>query len=512
MKLTIARKLSIGFGIVILIILVNMLLTYVMSRNNRRLNDEISTIFEPSAALLSELNNQISNSKMLIKSWVYIDKVVDTPEKLKLKELHDRIFPDLNSKILEISLLWKINSSNEQQERFNSISKYITDSLFTQHKIIMNKLTSMASYDDPLVMFEISPMVEGNGSLMVQTDKVIGDINKLQIDLNAKVAELRNEMDSSFSRFQIFTIIAGLIVILVTIIVSVWITRSIVDPLRKAVSFSQNIENGDLTAKVDIHQHDEFGDLAEALMRMQGKLSEVIGSFISGADNIAEASSQMNESSKSMSMNSANQAASAEEISSSIEEIAANIQQNTENSMQTERISLHAANEMKRVNESAKNSAASMKKIAERISIIGDIAFQTNILALNAAVEAARAGEHGKGFAVVAAEVRKLAERSKIAAEEISSLTHKSLTDSDEATKQLEAILPEIERTAKLVQEITAANLEQNSGIDQINNSIQQLNLITQQSASSAEKMSTNSDDLAQLANDLKGSAEYFNV
>jgi len=165
---------------------------------------------------------------------------------------------------------------------------------------------------------------------------------------------------------------------------------------------------------------------------------------------------------------------------------------------------------MKRVKDASEESLLSIRNIAEKIAIVNDIAFQTNILALNAAVEAARAGEHGKGFAVVAAEVRKLAERSKIAAGEIEMMSKTSVNATNESAKLINEMLPEIEKTARLVQEITAASMEQNSGADQINNALQQLNQITQQNAAASEEMATGSEELSAQAEQLKETVSFF--
>jgi methyl-accepting chemotaxis protein len=213
-----------------------------------------------------------------------------------------------------------------------------------------------------------------------------------------------------------------------------------------------------------------------------------------------------------MSQGASEQASSAEEVSSSMEEMAANIQQNTENARQTEKIALNASDGINRVNDASDQTLKYMQDIADKVSIIGEIARQTNILALNAAVEAARAGEHGKGFAVVAAEVRKLAERSQVSAVEIDTLTKNSVRATEESGKLLAAIAPEIGKTAKLVQEIAAASIEQNSGADQVNNAIQQLNQVTQQNAAASEEMATSSEELASQAQQLLEMISFFKI
>jgi methyl-accepting chemotaxis protein len=231
-----------------------------------------------------------------------------------------------------------------------------------------------------------------------------------------------------------------------------------------------------------------------------------------GADNIAAASMQMSSTAQQMSQGATEQASSTEEVSASMEEMTSNIMQNTDNAMQTDKISTVALNGVNKVGVAAKESLVSIKEIAQKITIINDIAFQTNILALNAAVEAARAGEQGRGFAVVAAEVRKLAERSKIAADEIGILSKSSVEVTEGAGKLMEDLTPEIQKTAKLVQEIAAASQEQNNGAEQINSAVQQLSMVTQQNAAASEEMASGAEELAGQADQLKDIVSFFNI
>lgn len=285
------------------------------------------------------------------------------------------------------------------------------------------------------------------------------------------------------------------------------------NPLKGMKNNIDELAAGNLKIEIDketARKKGELGDMAKSTEKLLQQLLQIASKIHESSNNLIELSERINQDASMLSQGAADQAASAQQVSSSMEEMVANIQQNTDNSKQTEIIAVESAAGIMKGNGSVITAAESMKKIAEKISIIGDIAFQTNILALNAAVEAARAGEHGKGFAVVAAEVRKLAEHSKVAADQINELSAQGVKISETAANELSTIAPEIEKTAKLVQDITAASIEQNSGAEQINSALQRLNLVTQQNALSSDQLAHGSVLLAKEAENLKEITTFF--
>jgi methyl-accepting chemotaxis protein len=310
-------------------------------------------------------------------------------------------------------------------------------------------------------------------------------------------------------------ILAGLSIgtmLLVSLIVYLLFRFLALKPIDRLNAVVVQVAAGDLTQSVDAETGDEIGMLFSSIKAMVLKLKEVVIGVKTSADNVASGSRQLSAGSEQMSQGTTEQAASAEEASASIEEMHATIRQNADNAVATEKIAQKSADDALVSGQAVSEAVNAMKDIAGKISIIEEIARQTNLLALNAAIEAARAGEHGKGFAVVAAEVRKLAERSQVAAGEISRLSNSSVGVAERAGSMLTKLVPDIQKTAELVQEISASSKEQASGADQINSSIQQLNKVIQQNAGAAEEMASTAQELSSQADQLLDTVGFFKV
>jgi len=328
----------------------------------------------------------------------------------------------------------------------------------------------------------------------------------------AKAMALDAQLTERGRSSAFWQILAGVVVVGLAVIL-LWIAAgSITRPIIKGVRFAELVASGDLSQTLDVQAKDEVGQLANALNTMVSKLKDVVENVKTASGNVASGSQELSGSSKEMSQGATEQAAAAEEASASMEQMNANIRQNADNALQTEKIAQQSAQNAKQGGEAVAKTVHAMKDIAEKISIIEEIARQTNLLALNAAIEAARAGEHGKGFAVVAAEVRKLAERSQAAAAEISNLSSSSVEISVEAGQMLEKMVPDIQRTAELVQEIAAASKEQEAGADQVNKAIQQLDQVIQQNASASEEMASTAGELNSQADQLQEIIAFFKI
>ena len=388
----------------------------------------------------------------------------------------------------------------------------------TEREIAESILKKLAKYkkavDDAI---DLSIVDVNTGMSAMQTaDYDFQDMNQdfqQLVELETKFARGGYEgAMAAFGKVLAALVVIAVLALVISLATALWLTNRITRPLRAAASAAKRLAEGDMTVNITRASKDEVGELLDAMGTMSARLKDVVGEVRASAHALSSASEEVSTAAQSISQGASEQAASVEETSASIEQMNASITQNSENANVTDGMAVRAAKQAGEGGEAVEQTVQAMKEIAKKISIIDDIAYQTNLLALNAAIEAARAGEHGKGFAVVAGEVRKLAERSQVAAQQIGEMAESSVAVAEKAGKLLAEIVPATKNTSDLVQEIAAASQEQSSSVGQINTSMTQLNQITQQNASSSEELAATAEEMSSQADKLQHVVSFFKV
>ena len=492
MKLTIRTKLTLGFvGILILGSAVSVGILTVLSRSVDQLRDVI------------ESDDVVSHKSLEIR--------------YDMLQMSDAMRGFLLDPTNQLERQRKIDADNELSRDVEQIGKLTDDAVIT------HKLQQAADLDASTLNRledEISALTAA-GKLAEARQLYAGDYLRVRTQQEGMIAEMEQQAEKTknealasatavYRQAQTVTYVLLALLIGIGLVLAVLVARGLAEPVRAATEHLKAMATGDLTRRLEVRSRDEMGEMAEHFNTFADEMERIIGEVRAGATQLSSAATQISASSQALSQGTSEQAASVEETTSSLEGMNTSVVQNADNSRAMEQMAMKGARDAEDSGRAVSETVDAMKTIAEKITIIEDIAYQTNLLALNAAIEAARAGEHGKGFAVVATEVRKLAERSQAAANEISGLASGSVRVAEHSGSLLAELVPAIRKTAELVQEVAAASAEQSVGVQQINRAMSTVDQVTQSNASAAEELASTAEEMAAQAESLQQLMDFF--
>ena len=533
-NLRIGVKLGVGFALMLVLLII---ITIFAAVNLKKLDDNTQKITEVTYTKIKYANETQTHIKDIV-SGIQLLMIIDAGERKAQDEKIRQLRADYREIMDQLEKL-------EQTEEGKALLVKVNDAIAAARE-------ANARVEELCLANETVEAILHFNKVALPLDNKIFETFALLVKFQeAQMEAAHEEAIATYQTTRNMMVMLALVAIFLGIFVSVVITRSITVPVARSVLLAEEIARGDFSTRLNFAMTDEIGQLSQSLDRMadnlqkqadiaeaisQGNLTvdvqlasdkdqlgkalkqmveylnDIVRQVMVASDNVSSGSQALSAAAQEMSQGATEQAASAEQASSSIEEMTANIRQNADNALQTEKIAIGAAKDAQEAGQVANENMVAMKEIAGKIVIIEEIARQTNLLALNAAIEAARAGEHGRGFAVVAAEVRKLAERSQVAAGEINKLSVSSVAVAEKAGIILGNLAPNIQRTAELVQEIAAASKEQDTGAEQISAAIQQLDKVIQQNASATEEMASTSEELSSQSEQLQALIAFFKV
>jgi methyl-accepting chemotaxis protein len=500
-QFSIAKRLALGFGVVLALLLVVALAGYWGQESVTR--ETVSML--RGDVRLAVLADNIKTHTLELRRFEK-DTLLNMANKPEMTQYEEKWHKQLSETRVMLGELDSLVSSPEDKRLVAEMNSDISLYERGYNRVLASIGTGTVKTPE-----------EGNAAIKVDKD----EIHRMEADagdLSERHQQIISGKDATITDFARRTAIIMLVVVLITFgvagIVTVLVSRGITRPVKLMANHLHEMAqgSGDLTKRIETNWKDEIGEMAKSFNLFVQKLEEIISEVRTSSDGIASAAGQVASSAASLSQGTSEQAASVEETTSSLEEMSASITQNAENSRQMEQMAFKGARDSEGSGAAVRETVTAMKQIADRISIIEEIAYQTNLLALNAAIEAARAGDHGRGFAVVATEVRKLAERSQTAAREIGALALSSVGVAERSGELLQELVPAIKKTAELVQEVAASSIEQSTGVDQINRAMTSVDTVTQRNASSAEELSSTAEELAAQSEALQQLMSFFRV